>query len=274
MALRIVTLLVVAASVAVGAPKPEAKGRAVLEAQIAAIHDGDAKVRALYDKDAVLLGSESSDTVGETATDYVALIETMGSVQVDGIKIDTIAGSGDDHIAWFTATTKVAYSGAAEGVGTFKNTGTARISQLAVLDGTTWKVVASLVDSGRMTGAKREPARIAGATARGPLVPLLASPKALADALSTDPNVFVIGTEQSERAIGPAAAKKLLGQWSKLNLSVVGDVREVETKSYGFAQANVKWTKGKDAIWMQALIIAVPSGDSWRVVGVHYLGGG
>jgi hypothetical protein len=35
----------------------------------------------------------------------------------------------------------------------------------------------------------------------------------------------------------------------------------------------VQWTKGKDTLWMQALVIAVPSGNGWRVVGVHYTGG-
>ena len=48
-------------------------------------------------------------------------------------------------------------------------------------------------------------------------------------------------------------------------------MREVETKSYGFAQGRVKWTQGKKTYGMAGMILAVPAADgTWKVVGVHY----
>ena len=269
MRIAIASLLV---AMAAHAGNPDDNARKVLDAQLSLLrHATDAQQRAMYDKDTVLLSDRGAATVGETPEDYVKLVPTIGSVQVDDARIDTITAGGGDGIAWFDAGITLAMSGAAEGVGEFKNTGKARVSQLAVSANSGWKVVASIFDWGGPSAPNRgAPQPIGGATKAGPLAPLLASPKALGDALSTDPHVFVVGTEKSERAIGPVAAKKLLASWSKLTLSVEGPVREVETKTYGFAQAHVKWTKGKDTFWMQALIIAVPAASGWRVVGVHY----
>jgi hypothetical protein len=267
MRIAIASLLVATAA---HAGNPDDNARKVLDAQLSLLrHATDAQQRAMYDKDTVLLSDHGAATVGDTPEDYVKLVQIFGSVQVDDARIDTIAAGGGDGVVWFDASVTLAMSGAAEGVGEFKNTGKARVSQLAVSAGSGWKVVASIFDWGGPPN-HGAPQPIGGATPAGQLAPLLASPKALADALATDPHVFVVGTEKSERAIGPAAAKKLLASWSQLKLSVEGPVREVETKTYGFAQAHVKWTKGKDTYWMHALIIAVPAASGWRVVGVHY----
>jgi len=267
-----IAIAIVLVATPVHAGNPDDTARKVLDAQLSLLRRAtDAQRRALYDKDTVLLSDHGARTVGDTPEDYVRLVETFGSVQVDDARIDTITAGGGDGVAWFDAGVTLAMSGAAEGVGEFKNTSKARVSQLAVSAGSGWKVVASIFDWGGVNSPTKDaPQPIGGATTAGPLAPLLASPAALADALSTDPHVFVVGTEKSERAIGPAAAKKLLASWSKLKLSVEGPVREVETKTYGFAQAHVKWTQGKDTYWMHALIIAVPAGSGWRVVGVHY----
>ena len=153
----------------------------------------------------------------------------------------------------------------------FHSTATHRVTQLAVHDDKGWRVVASLIgiQGGAISGGS--PGDVGGASAPGPLAPLLASPKAIADALSNDPHTFVLGTEPAERAIGPAAAKKLLASWAKLSFVVDGKVRELETASYGMVQAHVKWTKGKTAHWMDAMLVAVPGPNgTWKVVGVHY----
>jgi hypothetical protein len=232
--------------------------------------DDDAHRRARYKSETVLLGS-SDQTVGETSKDYVDLVPTVGSVQVDRARIDSLVVGGDESVVWYTSEVAVDYSGGAEGVGISRSSSTHRITQVAVADGKEWKVVASLngLEGGALSS--RKPGDMAGATAAGPLTSLLASPQALAAALSSDPHTFVLGSEKGERAIGPAAAKELLTSWAKLSLVVEGKVREVETTSCGFVQAHVKWTTGKATRWMDAMVVAVPAPNgAWAVVGVHY----
>jgi len=274
--MRIATCLILLASTAAAADSRKADKIAndVLAAQLPrvprAADDDDAHRRARYTKDTVLLGS-SDQPVGEIAEGYVDLIPTIGSVQVDRSRITSLVAGGDQSVVWYTSDVSVKYSGAAEGVGEFRSSDTNRITQVAVSDGKAWKVVASLIGLPGGALSSDAPGDMAGATAAGPLAPLLASPKALAAALSADPHTFVIGTDKGERAIGPAAAKKLLTSWAKLSLVIDGKVREVETKSYGVVQGHVKWTKGKDTRWMNAMLVAVPAPDgAWKVVGVHY----
>ncbi len=265
--------LLLMASAALAAPsKPEATARQVLDGQFATLREPDAARRVAYDKSAVLLGSDSHHTVAEIPDGYADLIVMMGSSQVDRVKIDSLVGGGDPNVVWYTATVTASVSGAAEGVGTVRGKVKSRITQVAVPVGAEWKVVASIIDDGdRIDPNPSPPEALGGATATGPLAALLASPKALAAALSTDPHTFVIGSGKDERAIGPAAAKKLLASWAKLSLSIEGKVREVATTTYAFAQANLKWTKGKDTYWMEAMLVAVPAPDgAWKVVGVHY----
>src|SRR5260221_7095077 len=183
--MRIATLLILLASTAATADpaKPEKIAQDVLAIQLPQIpraaDDDDAHRRVRYTKDTVLLGAYE-DTVGETPKDYVDLIPTIGSVQVDRSRIASLVAGGNESLVWYTSDVAVEYSGAAEGVGMIRGSSTHRITQVAVLDGKAWKVVASLI--GLQGGAmfNGAPNDVAGATAAGPLAPLLASPKALA----------------------------------------------------------------------------------------------
>jgi hypothetical protein len=145
-----------------------------------------------------------------------------------------------------------------------------------LLDGSTGKIV---------TGSFAQPAPAAqlGAThgelpnptAEGPLSKLLTAPVDLANALASDPNVFVLGTELAERATGPDAARKLLGHWNKLKLTIEEQdkVHEVHTAAWGFAMANVNLVKGSgDPYRMTGLVIGVPTtgGAGWSVVAIVY----
>jgi hypothetical protein len=275
---RIATYLVLLASTVAAADSRrlvEKIADEVLDAQLPqvprAVDDDDAHRRARYAKDTVLLGSRDQ-TVDETVEGDVQLIPTIGSIQIDSSRITSLVAGGDQNVVWYTSDVALKSSGAAEGVGEIHGSGSERITQVAVPDGKAWKVVASLIgdEHGSIWGGP--PGDIGAATAAGPLAPLLASPKALAAALSADPHTFVLGTEEAERAVGPAAATKLLTSWAKLSLVVDGKVREVETKSYAFVQGHVKWTtKGKDTHWMDAMLVAVPASDgAWKVVCVHY----
>lgn len=273
--MRIAACLILLASTAgAGSATPDKIAEDVLDAQLPQVprldSDDDAHRRARYTKDTVLLGSRT-EPVGEVAEGYVDLIPTIGSFQVDHSQIASLVAGGDKNVVWYTSDVSADYSGGAEGTGEIHNSATNRITQIAVPDGKGWKVVASLIglEGGAMSGGT--PGDMGAATPAGPLTPLLASPTALAAALSADPHTFVLGTEKAERAIGPAAAKKLLMSWAKLSLVVDGKVREVETKSYGFVQGHVKWTKGKDTHWMDAMLVAIPArGGTWKVVGIHY----
>jgi hypothetical protein len=85
--------------------------------------------------------------------------------------------------------------------------------------------------------------------------------------------VIVLGTETAERAVGAAAAKKLLGGWKKLTFELDGKSTEVRAKTHGYAAATVRWVrKGKPPIAMRATVFAVPgpTEGTWKVVAVHY----
>ena len=87
---------------------------------------------------------------------------------------------------------------------------------------------------------------------------------------AADETCWRVGTDKAERGIGPAAAKKLLAGWSKLQFRLDGKPREVDTKGWGFAQANITWVDGKKQKRMRALIIGMPDNTGWRVQAVHY----
>ncbi len=111
---------------------------------------------------------------------------------------------------------------------------------------------------------------LATTTDAGPLSKLLIDPGAIAKTLYDEPSIVVLGTEMSERAVGPAAAKKLLGSWAKLALSIDGKPREVRSATWGYAAANVAWmVKGKTTK-MRATLYALQIDGAWKVVGVHF----
>src|SRR5689334_2951024 len=106
-------ILVLVASARAGAPKPDATARKVLDGQIAALRDDAAKQRALYTTDAVLLGGASMGTsVAESQS--VRFYDTVGSIQVDTVKIDAITAGGAEGVVWFTADATAVMSGASE----------------------------------------------------------------------------------------------------------------------------------------------------------------
>jgi hypothetical protein len=95
----------------------------------------------------------------------------------------------------------------------------------------------------------------------------------LASSLGGD-RVVVYGTNAAERAVSASAAKALLGKWHKLTLAIEerANVREVRTKSWGYAMAIVNIPKPGDVPYcMSAFLIAVPGANgAWSVVAVNY----
>src|SRR5260221_7780480 len=105
--MRIATLLILLASTAATADpaKPEKIAQDVLAIQLPQIpraaDDDDAHPRVRYTKDTVLLGAYE-DTVGETPKDYVDLIPTIGSVQVDRSRIASLVAGGTESLGGCT----------------------------------------------------------------------------------------------------------------------------------------------------------------------------
>ncbi len=144
---------------------------------------------------------------------------------------------------------------------------TLRLSELTVAG----KVVAMHVDDpvrGKAEATEVDP--LAATSDAGPLTKLLIDPAAIAKTLHDDPSIVVLGTEVSERAVGPAAAKKLLGAWSKLTLAIEGKPREVRSAAWGIAAANVTWTVKGKVTKLRATLYALQIDGAWKVVGVHY----
>lgn len=141
-----------------------------------------------------------------------------------------------------------------------------RLSELVVGG----KAVVLHVDDPKHAPMDDEAAAIEPGTAAGPLTALLADPKAMAAALLDDPAVVVLGTELKERAVGPVAARRLLGSWAKLALTIAGAPYEVRGKGWGYAVANVDWKARRKTVHMRATVFAVDVGGGWKVVAAHY----
>lgn len=148
-----------------------------------------------------------------------------------------------------------------------KRSRTLRLSELVVGG----KVVVMHVDDPSADRSHAEASdTFASPTEPGPLAKLIVDPAAIAKTWLDDPSTFVLGTEVGEKAVGPAAAKKLLGSWSKLALAIDGKPREVIKGGWGYAAANIVWTaKGKKTA-MRATLYAVQVNGAWKVVGVHF----
>jgi hypothetical protein len=276
MKLAVVLLLI---STVAYADTPTDRARKFLQTQFDKIAEGrEDAVKPTFAADAIVLGLDAEQTVSESNQDLsMRLVGGSPHSVFKNAAIKSLVAGGDDTVVWFTADVTVTYNNWEPEDRPRNGLKLAwRVTELIVNDNGTWKCVAGVVTE----PAKTEPQthanhdKIGAATKAGVLAPLLASPAQLTKVLSTDKSTFVLGTDKNERAVGQAAAKKLLARWTKLGMTVDGPVREVTTKTYGFAQASVQFqSKAKDKTvyyTMQALIIAVPKGDGWSVVGVHY----
>lgn len=145
-----------------------------------------------------------------------------------------------------------------------------RVTELVASTPKGWQVVAAHVQSKVKGGGT--PGDLPATTAPGPLTAWLTDPVALAAALADTPDVVVLGTEPKERAVGKKAGARLLTSWRKLALSIAGAPREVRTARWGYAAANVDWTrKPDDVVHMRATVFATSTdGAHWSAVVVQY----
>jgi hypothetical protein len=151
-------------------------------------------------------------------------------------------------------------------------------------DGTAFKTKAiglfvTTPDKSLADGEYNDIAELPAEASPSALVAWLAKPSAMADHLASDPATTVFGTSASDRAFGPAAAKKLLKSWSKLTLDVVKskpgehryDSHEVTVGDCTAASAFVRMKlKDGGSILLQAFAIARKLGEQWELVAVEY----
>lgn len=275
--MRMVALIVLLTATRVAlADKPADHARKIVSAQLEALRASDSDALKLtFAPDAVIIGLASDKPASALVASEIVFDRMVnGPGDITKARTASIVAGGDAKTLWWTA--EVVLSGTFREAGTTTPTWTQkyRLSELATHDGAAWKVVAAVFDTGTKNlpevTAEDTPDAFAGATDAGPLTAMLAAPATIATSITTDASAFVIGTAPGERGIGKAA-KKTIGGWKKLSLSISGTPREVRTATHGFAQATVDWKKGKTTYRMVGVIFAVPRRDgSWQPVGVHY----
>jgi len=249
------------------ADTPEERGKAILDAQIAAVKkwSDSGPMTATFAKGAFVLlptGEESASDGGIAAA--IAFLDPHATLK--DASYDHLTAAGNASVSWFTADLHftVTSSGSTE-----KHT----VRTIELLDGAAgWKVaVAAFTNVDKL--APNGSCNITHATDPGPLVNLLVAPASLAAAL--DAKAVVLGTDPGERGSGPDA-KKLVDGWKKLQLTLdtAQKAREVHTPTYGYGMTNVKLAPSKaggHAMAMSAFVLALPGANgTWSVVAASY----
>jgi hypothetical protein len=250
------------------------RAKELLDKQLAAVKAGDNNaLRAMFAPNAELLLPDAS--VVEPSLDLVSRIAVLNPhASLVSAKVNNLAAGGTADAVWLDAELEIVLTSSEEGHKAHTITHAVRMVEL--LDGASgWKIAAASIALPQPATRKSATfGELPAATDQGPLSKLLASPGTAAGSLGTDPSVFVLGTELAERAIGPDAAKQLLGKWSKLTFAIEekDKVHEIRNAKWGYAMANINLVKGKDDPYrMTGLVIGVPtSSGSWSVVAVVY----
>ncbi len=232
----------------------------------------------MFRKDAVVLVPVAWPLDGMTIDDpSINLAEAIARMTPHATlqrkKLNKVTAGGNAAMVWLSGEIELATTAGEHGEPRpIKKQHVVRVLEL--LDAASnWKVVAASFGNVRALEESTVFSPIPAQTAAGPLSKLLVAPREVAASLADDPAVVVQGTDKAEYAVGPVAAKALLAKWSKLKLDINKDtgVHEVRGKHWGYAVANVRYSKGDISYAMSALIIAVPTGDTWSVVALHYL---
>lgn len=231
----------------------------------------DGPMKAWFEPDATVI-LPATATTGALPPDKLDSFTNMEYGSMGPFKVGrSITGKRGDA-TWYLADVKQAWAISVDcppALARCHRSRTLRLSELVVGG----KAVAVHVDDpvpGTTTASPVAADPIAGTTEAGPLAKLLVDPAAIAQTLLDDKTTFVLGTEVGEKAVGTAAAKKLLGTWSKLSLALEGKPREVTKGSWGYVAANVGWTVKAKKTVIRATLYAVQVDGAWKVVGVHY----
>ena len=234
-----------------------ARGKQLLDAQVAALLKDDAAMTATFDAEAVVLVPDPrkvSEDIGLRA----AITRLAPSAELKSVTADKIIVGGNVDALWLTAELTVTQA---------TSTTRVRVTELAT-SAAGWKVVAGAFTETSTPSMRRTgDGDVKGATDAGPLTPLLTDPAQLGGKLVGDAVVF----GPNERADGADAAKQLLAGWTSFALE--GKPREVRGPTWGFALGHIEQViAGKKAPYRwTGLVIAVPdAGGTWSVVAAHY----
>src|SRR5439155_10603950 len=122
--------------------------------------------------------------------------------------------------------------------------------------------------------ADYKPAAIPQAGDHADAAKLIVEPGTAAASLFADSNVIILGTETAERAVGSAAAKKMLTKWKKLKLALVGGVRtgSLGESALGYTAANVELTSKGHALPFRVLVFTRedPKTGAVKVLAMHF----
>lgn len=260
---RLAPALLLVAATATAAPPPDAKR--FVERQL----DGSDAARGSMAEDAFLVLPETArlgpaEPPGHESDGFLIVNDVMPEAD----KLGKLTAGRLGEVTWIAAEIAQTYGllDCPQPLARCHRKRTLRISQLVVGG----KAVVVHVDDPKHAPTDAEATAIEPGTTAGPLTALLTDPKAMAGALLADPSVVVLGTELAERAVGPAAAKKKLGSWARLSLSLAGKPHEVRTPTWGYAAANVDWKARGKTVHMRATVFAVDVDGAWKVVLVHY----
>jgi hypothetical protein len=231
------------------------------------------KLVALFAKDAAFIGPQDVGTIDEDIVD--TLFYPNPHANLTAVKVGAKQVGVRDGVAWLAFELVASYFGSEPELGSSKWKTTYWVTELAVKDGETWKIVAAhfgVPQKGEGVALDK----IASTTKADKLATaVLASPESLALYLSKDPAATILGSDPSEKAFGNAAAKKLANSWKKLTWTVSNDVREVHgtagKTAWGYVIANVDLPSGKKTIHMRALVIGIlPASMPWEMVSAHF----
>jgi hypothetical protein len=252
-------------------PKPTSDGSAVVERARRVIERQIAVGRAP--------DSNGRDDVASTAIVFSPQANLAGNAAIPDFGADPhdqvldaklvdlvagVAGSGDPLWATFALAVTLKHDEAPYGT----SVTTVRASELFV-DG---KVAGAAFVVPREPCPCTPPLELPATSAPGPLTALAVDPLRLGAALRDDPSVVVLGLND-DRAVGPAAARALLGKLAAAGpWTLNGKPHEVATATYSILQANLDLgppaAGAKFPLRVAIEIFALPGP---QVVAVHYI---
>jgi hypothetical protein len=254
-----------------GSDSADARGRALLTAQLAALADNTAFAGTFASKATVLTPTGSGEVHESDAQAAWGVAGMNPHAQIKSATFDHFTSGSAGNVAWFAADLHITVVSHEPQSPPATNNNTIRAIEL--LDGAAgWKVtVAAFTRVGNLH--KVATSTINDRSDAGPLTNLLTSPTAIADALGD--NAVVYGTDAGERGLGTKDAKTLLGRWSKLTITLDSPpaVHEVHGTTYGYTMANINLVTrpGGPAYSLNAFLLALPTaGGKWSVIGVSY----
>jgi hypothetical protein len=257
------------------AESPADVARKIVNAQLAALEQLDDSFEKTFAPGSVVNESD----VQNLQMLKLDLANGGMTTSIDATKLVSLTAGGNAKVVWIAAeaelTTRSLTGQDDNGEPTYsaKENHAIRFTELAVADGTKWKVVAAqFARPGSPKRNKLPPSAIDNTTKADQLARIVISPSALSTGLAKDATAVVFGTDKAERGIGGQAGKKLLDRWKSLKLEIDGAVREVRTATFGFVQANVNWVQPGGAPYrMRVLMIATPDPTgTWTIRTVHY----